>query len=397
MGCQSGYKFPYDSRTADFDDVFVRKEYFSEGGLWLWGDGVDGSLGKNSLIDFSSPVQTVSGGTNWKQAVSNDTDGTIHTAAIKTDGTLWVWGNGGNGRLGTNDIISRSSPVQTVSGGTNWKQVSVGLGFSAAIKTDGTLWLWGIGANGQIGLSTTINYSSPVQTVSGGSNWKQVSLGCVNSAAIKTDGTLWLWGGGSNGKLGTNTVTDQSSPVQTVSGGTNWKQVSISTFHSAAIKTDGTLWLWGSGPGGRLGDNTETTKSSPVQTISGGNNWKQVSVSEGSSAAIKTDGTLWLWGNGDDGILGNNSVADVSSPVQTVSGGNNWKQVITGGDQAGGQTAAIKTDGTLWMWGIGDNGRLGTNDLISRSSPVQTVSGGTNWKEVSLGRDITLAIREDCW
>ena len=375
---------------TDFDGVFIRKDCFLEGGLWLWGLGTTGRLGDNTIIDKSSPVQTVSGGTNWRSVSAV----CLHSAAIKTDGTLWLWGSSGGGRLGDNSTINRSSPVQTVSGGTNWRTVSLGGAHSAAIKTDGTLWLWGSNFCGRLGDNSTINRSSPVQTVSGGTNWRSVSSGSTHSAAIKTDGTLWLWGSSGCGRLGDNTIIDKSSPVQTVSGGTNWRSVSAGTTHSAAIKTDGTLWLWGIGNNGRLGNNSTITRSSPVQTVSGGTNWRSVSLGFSHSAAIKTDGTLWLWGYGNFGRLGNNSTIDRSSPVQTVPGGNNWRSVSSGADFS----AAIKTDGTLWLWGRADiSGNLGDNTIINRSSPVQTVSGGTNWRSVSSGSSHSAAIREDCW
>jgi alpha-tubulin suppressor-like RCC1 family protein len=310
---------------------------------------------------------------------------------------LWTWGSGGNGGLGNNSIISRSSPVQTISGGTNWKNLgsSIYLLQVSAIKSDGTLWLWGRNARGEIGNNTRISHSSPVQTISGGTNWKSVSSSYSTTAAIKTDGTLWLWGYGFAGRLGNNSSISRSSPVQTISGGTNWKSVSSSggfaygagLAHTAAIKTDGTLWLWGHGAG--LGNNSDITvnRSSPVQTISGGTNWKSVTVGAAVTAAIKTDGTLWLWGTGGFGVntgIGNNSTVNQSSPVQTISGGTNWRSVSTSGQT----TAAIKTDGTLWLWGDGFQGELGNNinsTAAYRSSPVQTISGGTNWRSVSSG------------
>jgi alpha-tubulin suppressor-like RCC1 family protein len=380
---------------TDTDDLFVRKDIFTEGGLWGWGLNNLGQLGDNTIISKSSPVQTVSGGTNWKfLAYAGD----YGPRVIKSDGTLWLWGWNNTGQLGDNTTTSKSSPIQTVSGGTNWKQVGICMGtFSAAIKTDGTLWLWGLNSTGQLGDNTTTDKSSPVQTISGGTNWKQVAGGSGHTAAIKTDGTLWTWGSNVFGELGDNTTTSKSSPVQTISGGTNWKQVSCGSEHSAAIKTDGTLWLWGRNQFGQLGNNARTSISSPVQTVSGGTNWKQLSCGVYYTAAIKTDGTLWLWGQGTSGQLGDNTITHRSSPVQTVSGGTNWKQVSCGVNN----TAAIKTDGTLWLWGSNVFGELGDNTTTSKSSPVQTISGGTNWKQVctaggSSGYN-TIAIRGDYW
>ena len=243
---------------------------------------------------------------------------------------LWSWGNNQFGQLGDNVITHKSSPVQTVSGGTNWKLVSCKFYDTAAIKTDGTLWLWGYNAYGELGDNSRTHRSSPVQTVAGGTNWKLVSFGADTAAAIKTDGTLWLWGAGSYGVLGDNTSTRTSSPIQTVAGGTNWKLVASGHFSMACIKTDGTLWTWGKNSGGQLGDNAITSKSSPVQTVSGGTNWKLIDVGGYNTSCMKTDGTLWLWGRNTYGQLGDNTTANKSSPVQTVSGGTNWKLIGCG-------------------------------------------------------------------
>jgi alpha-tubulin suppressor-like RCC1 family protein len=205
---------------------------------------------------------------------------------------LWSWGNNTYGSLGDNTTLHKSSPVQTIAGGDNWKQVSNGSFHSAAIKTDGSLWLWGYNNYGQLGDNTTINKSSPVQTISAVFLWKQVSGTTTGTAAIKTDGTLWLWGQNGNGQLGDNTTINKSSPVQTISAGTNWKQVVRFGGVTAAIKTNGALWLWGNNTYGQLGDNTIVSKSSPVQTIAAGTNWKQVAGGQiGNVVAIKTDGT----------------------------------------------------------------------------------------------------------
>jgi len=368
-----------DIATLYLTDYALIDQYSTTGSLWMWGYNYSGQLGDNTTTQRNSPVQTVSGGTTWRQI----SVGSRQVGAIKTDGTLWMWGDNNYGQLGDNTRTRKSSPVQTVSGGTNWYQVSAGYA-SASIKTDGTLWIWGQNNYGQLGTNNTTPYSSPVQTVAGGFNWKQVSSGGYCTAAIKTDGTLWLWGRNTKGQLGDNSGgsgAKKSSPVQTVAGGFDWKQVSICNYSTGAVKTDGTLWMWGYNSYGQLGDNTIVNKSSPIQTVAGGTNWKQVAASDQHSAAIKTDGTLWLWGRNNYGQLGDNTRTDKSSPIQTVAGGANWKQISV----SFGTSGTIKTDGTLWTWGKNTQGQLGTNNTTSYSSPVQTVAGGTNWKQVSCG------------
>ena len=267
----------FQINNSDIDNSYITKSYvidrypelnnvFKVAALWVWGATSYGALGLNNATgQINSPVQTVSGGGNWKQVAAHNK----LSAGIKTDGTLWVWGQGDYGQLGTNDRTNRSSPVQTVSAGTNWKQVSAADVFStAAIKTDGTLWMWGRNHFGQLGTNNITNYSSPVQTVSGGTNWRQLatnsSIGYTN-LAIKTDGTLWGWGINGSGTVGDGTTIAKSSPVQVISGGTNWKQVSTDGNSSFGIKTDGTLWAWGFNSYGNLGDGTRTNRNSPVQ------------------------------------------------------------------------------------------------------------------------------------
>ena len=371
------------SPEGDLENYFVTEYWLIDqwvgDTLLTWGSSSNGQLGDNTQSTRSTPVTTSAGGTNWKQVAC----GFSHTAAIKTDGTLWTWGFNNFGALGNNTASQRLTPVTTFAGETNWKQVSCGYRFTAAIKTDGTLWTWGDNGQGRLGDNTTTQRNTPVTTFSGGTNWKQVACGFNFTAAIKTDGTLWSWGVNTFGQLGNNTSANiRSTPVTTFAGGTNWKQVACGNSHTAAIKTDGTLWTWGYGGNGQLGDNTVTDRLTPVTTFAGGTNWKQVSGGSNFTAAIKTDGTLWSWGVNTFGQLGNNTSANIrSTPVTTFAGGTNWKQVSGGRDH----TAAIKTDGTLWTWGANGSRQLGDNTAITRSTPVTTSAGGTNWKQVAGG------------
>ena len=381
------------SPEGDLENYFVSEYWLIDqwvgDTLMTWGNNsVIGQLGVNDTINRSTPVTTFAGGTNWKQ-VAGAVSGNF-SAAIKTDGTLWIWGSNALGQTGINDLTSRSTPVTTFAGGTNWKQVSGGANHTAAIKTDGTLWAWGRNLEGQLGLNDTAQRLTPVTTFLGGTNWKQVACGGNHTTAIKTDGTLWSWGSNSSGQLGVNFTLPFNvfTPVTTFAGGTNWKQVAGGPTHTASIKTDGTLWAWGSNAQGQLGDNTVTTRSIPVTTFAGGTNWKQVSGGGNHTIAIKTDGTLWTWGLNNNGQIGDNTTTNRSTPVTTFAGGTNWKQVSGGGNH----TTAIKTDGTLRAWGRNDFGHLGVNDLTHRSTPVTTFAGGTNWKQVACSANHTLAV-----
>jgi alpha-tubulin suppressor-like RCC1 family protein len=375
--------------------------------LWTWGSTNSGGLGNfvgtSSIGSVCTPVTTLAGGSNWKSVSSS-----YSVAAIKDDGTLWTWGRGSDGQIGDNTRTNKCTPVTTFVGGNNWKQVSCSDKSTAAIKTDGTLWVWGDNGNGQLGInifSIADVKCTPVTTFSGGNNWKQVSCGTRGMAAIKTDGTLWTWGDntfGQNGDNGPTFAGARCTPVTTFVGGNNWKQVFTNGFSTAAIKNDGSLWVWGANNSGQLGINNAVVaaRCTPVTTFSGGNNWKQVScgspsITSGYMAATKTDGTLWAWGNNTTGQLGINDTTDRYTPVTTFAGGTNWKQVFAGGSGSSQNTiAAIKTDGSLWVWGSNLSRQLGINfSVSSRNTPVTTFAGGTNWKQVSCFSNAMAAIK----
>ena len=384
----NGFKF----NGQDLDTVLVPRSFFNQSVLWGWGSNYYGQLGTGTIGDtYYSPVQTSSGGINWKQSSA----GFEFSGSVKDDGTLWMWGRNNYGQLGASSGTNQSSPIQTSSGGTNWKSVSCSTGnglatdkFTTAIKSDGTLWCWGRNTQGQLGDNSVTQRANPTQTISGGPSWFNVSAGGLHTLATKTDGTLWVWGGNNYGQLGTNSTIKVSSPNQVIGGGTNWNQIAAGAFTSAAIKTDGTLWVWGRNSSGDLGNNTTINQSSPVQTIASGTNWSSISNGNSFMLSIKTDGTLWGWGRNDNGQLGDNTTINSSSPVQTVSGGTGWRQASAGYNFTG----AIKTDGTLWMWGTGGSGELGNNSNISRSSPVQTIASGTNWSSIAAGTNFAIGM-----
>lgn len=361
----------------------------NDGTLWMWGYNTDGELGDNSVTHRSSPVQTVAFGSNWLKLGL----GGFHTGCIKRDNTLWLWGLNANGQIGDNSATNRSSPVQVLTWAENWSIPSNDeSSISACIKTDGTLWVWGQNDRGQLGDNTVASKSSPIQTVAGGNNWSSVATGYKKTYGLKTDGTLWGWGNNQNGDMGDNTVVYKSSPVQTVAGGTNWSSIAASSFSAGGLKTDGTLWIWGGNGSGEIGDNTTAGRSSPVQTVTFATDWAKFAMGGSHVAAIKKNGTLWCWGSNFYGQLGDNTVTSRSSPVETVTGGNNWIQVACGSNH----TVGLKTDGTLWVWGYNQFGSLGDNTLTHRSSPVQTVAGGTNWKSIAAKRgNTTAAIKTD--
>ena len=359
--------------------------------LWVSGRNNFGQLGlgdSGTYTDRSSPTQ-VGTLTNW----SVTDGGERFTAAVKTDGTLWTWGRNNAGQLGLGNTTNYSSPKQ-VGALTGWLKINVGYAFALSVKTDGTLWAWGQNDSwGNLGLGNLTTYSSPKQ-VGALTTWADVSAasGGNSSMGVSTGGTLFTWGRNVYGQLGLGNVTAYSSPKQ-VGALTTWSKINVGGSSSAAIKTDGTLWTWGANFSGVLGLGDATiypvynNRSSPVQ-VGALTTWSAISVNGGGHMlAVKTDGTLWSWGSNGYGALGLGNTTNYSSPKQVgaltawskVSGNNNF-------------SIALKTNGTLWTWGRNNVGQLGQNNLTNLSSPVQ-VGALTTWLTVSAGQDWLLVTK----
>ena len=253
-----------------------------DGTLWSWGSNEYGALGQNvgghTGYDgyLSSPTQ-LGTDTNWD--ILNHSSGKLGDLGVarKTDGTLWGWGNNVGGSLGQNNLIYRSSPVQIA--GTTWKSFICTYRSVSATKTDGTLWGWGYNDYGNLGLNQAASSrrSSPTQ-VGTDTDWDAIESGCYEGIfARKTDGTLWSWGrneGGNNrdGYLGLNDTITCSSPTQ-VGTDTTWTSSMGAYTTTGAIKTDGTLWTWGGNEYGEMAQNNkENVRSSPTQ-VGTDTNW----------------------------------------------------------------------------------------------------------------------------
>lgn len=349
------------------------------------GTNVDGVLGRNLAFNLntSSPVQ-IGALDNWVFIKGSTTYATAF--AINDSGDLYGWGkNSPWSTLGDETLINRSSPVQ-VGVGKTWAGVfpcaSINTECVFAITDGGQLWAWGENANGQLGINdgAVNSRSSPVQ-VGSLTNWKMVDGRSQTILATKTDGTLWWWGFNVAGSAGTGIGPPfselVSSPVQ-VGALSNWDSVS-SNRTTAAVKTDGTLWAWGENSFGACGLGNTIARSSPVQ-VGSLTNWKKVVVgsNQGPTIALKTDGTLWAVGGRNlYGEFGQNNTISGSSPVQ-IGSDTDWEDV----DASAVAVMAIKTNGTLWGIGI-NGGRFGNNVTTNVSSPVQ-IGSATHWRGVTL-------------
>jgi alpha-tubulin suppressor-like RCC1 family protein len=207
--------------------------------------------------------------------------------ALKKDGSLWSWGQ----VPGVPGIVT--TPIQ-IGHVTDWASIRIST-HTMALKKDGSLWAWGNNENGQLGVSTSPSYPIRKEPTRVGtdSDWAQISIGNSYSLALKTDGSLWAWGL-NGGWLGDGTRTTRWVPTR-IGTDTDWKSISVGQSHVVALKTDGSLWAWGKNEYGQLGDGTTTTRLVPTR-IGTDNNWKMASAGAYHTLALRQDGKLWGWG-----------------------------------------------------------------------------------------------------
>jgi len=304
------------------------------------------------------------------------TNGVVPTPTPTGTYGLWAWGYN-NGNIGDGTTGNITSPIQITALETNLLPSNIVA--SWAQKSDGTMWVWGENTAGRLGINTATNVTSPVQLGTGTNEYNSFSLGTV-SAATKPDGTLWTWGFGNFGALGQGDTISRSSPAQ-VGSSTNWAKAfaCVGPYAIYALKKDGTLWA--SGMGTFINNGIPNT-SSFVQ-IGTDNNWEYVQFNYpgstiGNIIAKKTDGTWWGWGHNTTGLLGLSNTIPYSSPVQ-IGVGSTWSSM-----SVGQQLAGIRSDGTLWTCGNNGSGQLAQNSLAPQSSLVQVGSDNT-WTKIVTG------------
>ena len=311
--------------------------------------------------------------------------GLSHTAYVDEHGTLWTWGSNQEGQLGAETQetgVDREGNQVAVSGTSlavleDVRSVAAGGDFTVALKTDGTLWAWGGNDYGQLGNGTVVSTAQPVQVLD---QVTAVSAGDYHVAAIRADGTLWTWGDNLYGQLGDGTRDSVSAPHQVLA---DVRFAVMGDYHAAAISTDGTLYTWGSNLDGQLGTGglgdtmdeetgamlqlTPTAVSLPAAV-------SNVTVGAGHTAAILSDGTLWTWGRNDAMQLGlTEAGAQVWEPGQVVE--LVPAQAVSAGTD---QTVCLLTDGEVQAWGSPAMGQLGSGTPQEKAAEpdVQTADAG---------------------
>ena len=351
-------------------------------------------------MSLTIPVGAYGAGTIHQRSII--TTGQYYSGLVKGDGSLWMTGTNSEFQLGTGEKTTQRTPVHILD---HVYSVSVGVKQTAAILSDNTLWIWGFTQNRKLDKKLEYYESKPRKVMD---QVAAVSCGDWYTAVIKTDGTLWTWGINNYGQLGNGIIGEERQNPWLP--GDLWKPKKIDTvfcimddvvsvscgdIHTAALKKDGTMWTWGSNYNGRLGIpglDTDTAYPTPMKVM---DDVVSINCGDDYTAAIKTDGSLWMWGSNYAGSLGigegGNSLTQAGDPFQStpVKVMDDVVAVSCGAQH----TAAIKTDGSLWMWGSNQDGLIGiASEETSIKKPVKVLDDVV---AVSCGYNHTIAVRSD--
>lgn len=288
--------------------------------------------------------------------------GNNYNVVLKSDGSVWTWGINSYGQLGVGDVKLRALPTQ-ITDINNVIAVSPGGFHVLALKQDGSVWAWGANRTGQLGqgTDTDVPVVNPVR-VKGLSKIVSIAAGNGHSLALRSDGTVWVWGGNWVGQLGLGEVDQVNLPTQ-LPGLTNVKAIYVGFWHNIAVKTDGTVWTWGDNTAGDLGLGDIDIRKFPTQLF-GFDDAVEFFLGD-SSFALKADGSVWAWGGNIQGQLGLGE-ADLdkcfgypcSITPRRIEGLNNIIGLASGGNHS----LAVSRDGSVWSWGGDFNGELGLRD-----------------------------------
>lgn len=364
--------------------------------VWGWGADWNGQVGNHIHAAHASwPPDRVVGPSaeGYFTGAQTIAAGMHHSLALRNDGTVWAWGDNAHGQLGVNSDNDKDYPVQVHGTGnvgqlTGVTAVAAGAEFSLAVRSDGTVYAWGNGEWGQLGLNSEHSHQIPYQVHGPGdvgylSGITAVAAGEDFSLALKNDGTVWAWGHNNPYELGNGTLTSSYTPVQ-VKGPdgagflTDVVAIAAGNYTGLALKRDGTVWAWGDNRYGQLGVNSDNPHGYPVQVHGPGNvgflsGITGVSAGEDHSLAVKSDGSVYAWGRNNNGQLGVHSDNPHPYPVQVHGVGNvGFLGGITSVSAGEYFSMALNSAGTaIFAWGGNSYFQLGNGSQTDSTVPVQ--------------------------
>jgi len=341
--------------------------------LWCWGKNTYGQLGTGDSLHYNYPVRIANqSGISWSQVST----GSSHTCAITETAELWCWGQNLSGQLGIGENNFQQILPQQVLNRTdeNWLSVSAGYSHTCALSESNSIWCWGSNSDGELGQGNYIDQNSPVKIIlENVESWLDISAGDDFTCGVDSIGNVFCWGENRSWQVSPESYDYRISVPTLVLDYSklSWDRVETKDSHACALRSDGLLGCWGSNSSGQLGSGNNNYRSVPRNVITPvGFYWKDFSIGESHSCAIRSDDSVWCWGQDNYGQLGNGEsevLSNVNIPVPvSIPIGFMAKHINVGKRHS----CAVSTDKQAICWGYGVDGQLGNQLSVNQFSPA---------------------------
>jgi alpha-tubulin suppressor-like RCC1 family protein len=344
--------------------LFFTCAHASSGTVKCWGDNAYGMLGNGTTADSTTPVSVASIQDSLAVSVTG-----YNGCSLAPSGDVNCWGDNFGGQLGVTNVTDSDVPMQ-VPGVGHAVQLAVGRDFDCVLLSNRTVTCWGENSRGQLGNGTlggSPYFMQPAKQVVLLDGVAAVSAGYSHACALLVDGTVRCWGDDQSQQLGATLASGDSPVPVTVPGLTAVTAIAAGWAQTCALRSDGSVWCWGNNTHGELGNGAAmagvTSSATPVKvpSIAGAT---AISAHE-TACALLSDRTVVCWGRNETGTLGNGSPMDSDVPVP-VTGLTDVTGIVTGDTH----TCAALVGGKYACWGNNQYGQLGDGTTTSSGTPV---------------------------
>lgn len=395
----------FASVTLDASDVAIGAAHScarsAAGAVQCWGYGGNGELGRGSIANSSIAVAVdglASGVTQFSASFA-------HTCALTAGGVLKCWGYNNYGQIGDGTAVNALRPVAVANLSIPVAEVSAGMEHSCARASGNRIHCWGRAAHGRSGIGDTqvpASVTRPLAVSGLPAPPVKLSLRLLTACAVTQIGSASCWGANESGQIGDDllpivpTLVQHAGPRDVAGLSVGVSETATGGQHACALKSNGTVWCWGSNVAGQIGDQTTIARYAPVQVV-GIANAVQIATGLSHSCARTAAGAIWCWGLNTSGQLGIGTTSNSLQAVMAV--GLNADMIdLSAGDS---HTCAVRNDGKVFCWGLNTSGQVGDSTLINRSSPTQVNDGFGIYARVAGGGThscgVTTTGQAKCW
>ena len=366
---------------------------------YCWGANMYGQLGDGTVASRLIPTAINPGSIVFSSIATTGANSNSMCAAEAATQKVWCWGQRSGGRLGDGKTLGQAgTPTLVSQTGINFVSTSTGLQQSCGLASGGQAYCWGYGGQGRLGTGSVNDQTTPTAVVQGGASYTSLSTGYSHTCAVASGGQAYCWGDNNNGRLGNGSTTDSTTPVAVTQGGVTFASIRVGYYHSCALTSGGQAYCWGYGLNGRLGNGGTGDQTTPVAVTQGGTVFASLSVGSSHSCGLTSGGQTYCWGSGANGRLGTGGTADQTTPAAVTQGGPTYASISSGGSH----TCALTSSGQSYCWGNAASGRLGDGSTSGTvSAPVAVTQGGLTFALVTSGYAGTCALTSAgvayCW